>query len=179
MKAFNNSGKSDEYKPIVDLSNGKYLVNYDKVEILEDEKILKNSRMVGTGKKVPTGNATWKSIIFNSKPTPQLIKNTIDEIINAETKFSIINTFRWKGYSVKLDKENQLNYRNAYEVAKASAGKTLPVTFRFAKAGKPAYYTFDTIDELESFYFGIHKHITSLLQDGWNAKDRVDVNDYK
>ena len=59
MKAFNNFGKSDEYQPIIDLSNGKYIVNFDKVNILENEKIFKNSKLVGTGKKVPTGNATW------------------------------------------------------------------------------------------------------------------------
>ena len=36
MKAFNNFGKSDEYQPIIDLSNGKYIVNFDKVNILEN-----------------------------------------------------------------------------------------------------------------------------------------------
>ena len=41
------------------------------------EKIFKNSKLVGTGKKVPTGNATWKSIIFNEKPTPVKVKNAI------------------------------------------------------------------------------------------------------
>lgn len=179
MKAFNNFGKSDEYQPIIDLSNGKYIVNFDKVNILENEKIFKNSKLVGTGKKVPTGNATWRSIIFTSKPTSKMIQNTIFDIINAETSYNIENTFKWKGYNVHLDKENQMNYKNAFDIALSTDGSNLPVTFKFNKSGKTNYYTFDSVEELKDFYLAVNKHITSCLKAGWNAKDRLDINDYK
>ena len=76
------------------------------------------------------------------------------DIINKDTEYKIYNCFRWKGYSVHLDKENQMNYKNAFDLAIATDGKNLPVTFKFKKGKNTAYYTFDTIDELKDFVSG-------------------------
>lgn len=178
MNTFNNSGKNDDYKPIVKLSNGQYLVSFNKVTQFTEEKIMKNSRFVGTGKMVPTGFATWKSMIFESKPSCKLIQNTIFEIINNDVQKCIKNGFKWNGYSVNLSLENQMNYKNAFDLALATNGKSLPVTFKFIKNGKNEYYTFDTVDEIQDFYMKVNNHISKCLENGWKEKDKFNAADY-
>lgn len=178
MNTFNNSGKNDDYKPIVKLSNGQYLVNFNKVSQFVEEKIMKNSRLVGTGKMVPTGFATWKSMIFETKPSVKLIQNTIFEIINSNVQKCIKNGFKWNGYSVNLSLENQMNYKNAFDLALATNGESLPVTFKFEKNGKAEYYTFDAVSELKDFYMKVNNHIAKCLENGWKEKDKFNAADY-
>jgi len=179
MNAFNNSGKVEEFKPIIILDTGEYIVNFNKTILTEEEKVLKKSRYVSTGKRIPTGNAIWQSIIFKKKPSLLMIEETIFDIINKATEKRIVNNFKWKGYSVHLDKENQMNYKNAFDLALATNGENLPVTFKFKLNGESAYYTFDTIDELKDFYLAVSNHITKCLEAGWKEKDKFDRNDYK
>ena len=179
MNVFNNFGKVEEFVPISVLADGKYLISFNKVNLTEEEVILKNSRYVSTGRMIPTGNATWQSIVFNSKPTVGLIEKTIFEIIDNKTVNLITNAFKWKGNSVYLSKENQMNYKNAFDLAVSTEGENLPVVFKFAKNGKPVYYSFDTINELKEFYIAMSKHISNCLEAGWKEKDKFDRNDYK
>ena len=77
-----------------------------------------------------------------------------------------------------IEKANE-DYKNAFDIALSTDGSNLPVTFKFNKSGKTNYYTFDSVEELKDFYLAVNKHITSCLKAGWNAKDRLDINDYK
>ena len=178
MNAFNNSGRNDEYKPIIALSDGKYLVNFDKVSQVIEEKIMKNSRLVGTGKYVPTGFAIWKSLLFDYKPSVQKIQDVIFEMINDNVQTCIATGLEWNGYSIYLSLENQMNYKNAFDLAIATNGDSLPVTFKFTKNGKTEYYTFDTVEELKSFYMAVNNHINKCLENGWKEKDKFNPTDY-
>ena len=178
MKAFTNLGKTEDFKPIVKLDNKKYLISFDKRDDTKEETVLKNSKPVGTGKMVPTGTSVWKSIVVDSNLSKEGIKQAIFNVINGEVANAITNSFIWKGCKVHLTQENQMNYKNAFDLAVATDGENLPVTFKFTRLGKTAYHTFDTVEELKKFYIDMNKHITACLESGWKRKDSINVDDY-
>lgn len=178
MKAFTNFGKTEEFKPIIKLGEKRYLVSFDKHDDTKEETVIKNSKPVGTGKMVPTGDSVWKSVVINGEPGKEAIKETLFNIINGEVSNAILNSFAWKGYKVYLSQQNQMNYKNAFDIAVATDGESLPVTFRFSRLGKTEYYTFDTLDELKKFYIDMNKHITNCLSNGWKRKDSINADDY-
>ena len=178
MNTFNSHGKSSDYKPIVKLNDGRYLVSFNKIELLYDETTVKNSKVVNTGKKLPSGKCIFTSFISNTN-NPNKIVEDINNFINEKTSYNIINSFYWNGYNVYLSKENQMNYKNAFDLAVATNGESLPITLKFKKDGKVAYYTFDSVVELKDFYLSLNKHINTCLSKGWALKDKVNVNDYK
>ena len=179
MNSFTDQCKITDYKPITKLSDGNYLVCFDKIEILYNETTVKNSKVVETGKKLPTGNCIFRSFIISGNSTTNQIVNEINKLIDNETSFNIINSCLWNGYSIYLSKENQMNYKNAFDLAVTTNGESLPVTFKFKKDGKSTYYTFDTVGELKDFYLKVNKHINDCLSLGWSRKDKVNPNDYK
>lgn len=166
------------YKPIEKIDN-LYIINFDKTDILAEEcKNIKGS-WEKTGNIISTENCRHSSFATKKEMTPAEIVNTINEIIDSETAFIITNSFFWNGYNVYLSKENQMNYKNAFDLAVATNGESLPITFKFKKNGKSEYYTFDTVVELKDFYLKVNKHINDCLQDGWKRKDKVNIEDYK
>jgi len=179
MKAFTNFGKTENFKPIVKLENNKYLISFDKRDDTKEETVLKNSKPVGTGKMVPTGTSVWKSIVVKSNLSKEGIKQALFNTINEEVAYSIENSFIWKGCKVHLTKENQMNYKNAFDLAIATDGENLPVTFKFTRLGKTVYQTFDTVEELKKFCIDMNKHITKCLESGWKRKDSINADDYK
>jgi len=178
MNAFCDQCKIKDYKPIIKLNNGKYLVCFDKVEILYNETIVKNSKIVETGKKLSTGKCKYYSFIID-EANPNKIVETINKMIDNETSYNIVHSFYWNGYNVYLSKENQMNYKNAFDLAVTTNGESLPVTFKFSKNNKSTYYTFDTVVELKDFYLALNKHINNCLSLGWSRKDKVVIDDYK
>lgn len=178
MKAFTKFGKTEEFKPIIKLGEKSYLVSFDKHDGTKEETVIKNSKPVGTGKMVPTGESVWKSVVINEKLSKEAIKETLHNIINGEVSNAIVNSFVWKGHKVHLSQQNQINYKNAFDVAVATDGENLPVTFKFSNRGKTEYYTFDTLDELKKFYVDMNKHITKCLTNGWKRKDSINIDDY-
>ena len=90
MNTFNNHGKTKDYKPIIKLNDGKYLVCFDKVEILYNETTVKNSKIVETGKQLPTGKCTFNSFVTETCD-PVKIVDIINEIINERTSYNIVN----------------------------------------------------------------------------------------
>ncbi len=179
MTVVSNYSKIDQYKPIDKIGNNEYIIAFDKKDILSTKSKEVNGILIDTDEVIPTGDCTYKSFVIKSKLSANQIVNLIYNIIDEETKHSIINLFKWNGYSIYLSTENQMNYKNAFDVALATDGSNLPVTFKFNKSGKTNYYTFDSVEELKAFYLAVNKHITSCLKAGWNAKDRLDINDYK
>lgn len=179
MTVVSNYSKIDQYKPIDKIGNNEYIIAFDKKDILSTKSKEVNGILIDTDEVIPTGDCTYKSFVIKSKLSANQIVNLIYNIIDEETKHSIINLFKWNGYSIYLSTENQMNYKNAFDLAVASNSESLPVTFKFKKDGKTAYYTFDMISELKDFYMAINKHINSCLELGWQRKDAVNVEDYK
>ena len=177
----NNFGKTSEFKYIVKLNDGKYLINFDKVDILVDEIVYKNSKPVKTENKIPSGNSMWKSVVIDKYTSPKEIINILSNLIDRDTRYNITNLFRWNKYNIYLSKENQMNYKNAYDLAISTNGESLPVTFKFnnKRTKENVYYTFDTISELKDFYLKVNKHINRCLSNGWKRKDALNENNYK
>lgn len=178
MNVFVNTGKSENFKPIERTEDGKYLVSWNKREILTEEKILKNSRYVSTGRMIPTGSAFWNSCVFSYKPNANDIYNKVVEYVNNSVNYKIVNNFVWSGYSVHLDSENQQNYKAAFDLAVQTNGENLPLKFKFSKRGKTEYYTFTNLDTLKDFYLKLNKHINDCLSEGWEIKDSFRKEDY-
>lgn len=178
MYVFLNRGKLEDYKPVIDLRNGTYLISWDKTPVLEEELELVNSRFVKTGKLVPTGFYCWCSAVIDFVPTPDEVENLVFEYINSNTRNQIVNNFIWNGYSVNLSDENQRNYKAAFDLAMQTDGESLPVKFKFAKDGKTEYYVFTLVDELKDFYLKANKHINTCLERGWAIKDNFVKSDY-
>ena len=94
--------------------------------------------------------------------------------VNRRTEEKIRAGHRWRGHSVWLSTENQLNYKAAYDLAAQTAGATLPVTFKFGEDGSPDYYEFAELEELEDFYLSCIGHVQRCLSEGWATKDAID-----
>ena len=167
-----------DYKPIIEIDN-KYIINFDKVDLMENETVKVNGKMVQTGNMVPTGKCIYSSFTCPNTLTVDEIVNKINELINNEVTYLIKNHFYWNGYNINLSSENQMNYKNAFDLAVATEGDSLPITFKFKKNGKNEYYTFDTVSELKDFYIKVNKYINECLQDGWGRKDAINPEDYK
>ena len=178
MNVFVTTGKSENFKPIERTEDGKYLVSWNKKEVLTEEKILKNSRYVSTGRMIPTGSAYWNSMVFSYKPNANDIYNKIVEYVNNSVNYKITNLFVWNGYIVNLSMENQQNYKTAFDLAVQTDGKNLPLKFKFKKGNKVEYFTFNDLDTLKDFYLKLNKHINDSLSEGWEIKDSIRKEDY-
>lgn len=177
MNVFINTGSLKDYKPIEKFGN-QYIISWALTPCLTEEKEVKNSRIVSTGKLIPTGTYTWSSTVMDYLPTPDEIESIVFNYINDNTKFNIYNTFSWKGFKVHLDENNQLNYKNALDLAIQTDGKSLPYKAKFSKGGKTEYYVFDFVEDLKDFYLAVNNHINKCLEDGWKKKDAFVKTDY-
>lgn len=167
MNIFNNIGNKDEFVPVLK-NNNRYIVSFDLKKMSGDS-------LDGT----PSELYTWKSFIYNPAVNKKSIIDTIYDIINQNVAYLIENTFTWNNYSVHLDKENQMNYKAAFDLSVITEGESLPVTFRFHKGKNTELYTFETISELKDFYLKMNAHINKCLQFGWAKKDSLNESDYK
>ena len=173
-----NTGRPEDFKPVSRTEDGKYIISWNKRDILDDEKVLKNSRYVKTGNKIPTGIAFWNSMVFPYKPSANDIYEKIIEYVNTSISYKIINGFMWRGYFIHLSHENQQNYKAAFDLAMQTEGANLPLKFKFTKNGKIEYFTFDDLDTLKDFYLKLNKHINDCLSEGWEIKDSFRKEDY-
>lgn len=98
--------------------------------------------------------------------------------LNREIQNKIISGFVWKGMKVWLSIENQMNYKNNYDLAISTNGDILPVTFKFGKDEEPVYYQFNNLEDLEEFYIAMNTHISNTLFEGWNKKNSIDWTNY-
>lgn len=116
--------------------------------------------------------------IQGHKPTISEVKEIILSWMNSEIDKKIVEGYEWAGMKVWLSRENQFNYKAAFDLAVQTNGLNLPVTFKFGTTYEPVYYEFTTVEELTDFYTKAMAYINKQLADGWAAKDAVDWSPY-
>ena len=135
---------------------GKWRVRWD-VEVGED------------------GSTSYMEEELDHKPNAEEVRSLVSEWYNAETDERILSGFEYDGQPVWLSSENQFNYKAAYDLAVQTGGLNLPVTFKFGTDDSPSYRTFETVEELQSFYIKAMAHIQTALLEGWKKKDALDL----
>src|SRR5574344_1441070 len=118
--------------------------------------------------------STYEEFEFNHKPSSDEIKETLLSYYNSKIDDTILSGFVWKDIHVWLSKENQFNYKAAFDLSQQTNGENLPVKFKFGTTDKPVYYEFTTIEELNDFYTKAISYINSALEEGWKEKDAID-----
>ena len=121
------------------------------------------------------------------KPTLQEVKAFVLGVIDAETDVKIQSGLIWHckatddDIPVWLSKENQLNFKAAYDLAVQKQGATLPVTFKMGERedGTPVYHTFGTMEDAEDFYTTAVAYVQKCLVEGWRKKDGFDFTPYE
>lgn len=160
----NNIPKLVEY-----IGSGNWRVRWNIEEytetIMEDENPI-------TGYK-------YEEVEFKRKPTLDEIKNVILNWFNSKIDENILSGCVWNAIPVWLSAENQFNYKAAYDLAVQTQGGNLPVTFKFGDSMNPIYYTFNTTEDLFSFYIFCIMYIQTVLEKGWKEKDSFDFSVYE
>lgn len=129
-----------------------------------------------TGENGVEGVTFYETELYS--PTFEQIQETVLNGYNAIIDERIANGFEWKGMKVWLSRENQFNYKAAYDLAIQMQGVNLPITFKFGTTINPQYYVFNTLDELQDFYLSAMKYINDTLSAGWIEKDSIDWMPY-
>lgn len=124
------------------------------------------------------GSAEWLEVDFDHKPSGTEIRNVINGYQNEQVDAKILSGFRWNDMPVWLSTENQFNYKASFDLAVQTNGGSLPVRFKFGTDAIPLYHDFTTIEELTDFYMGAMAFINTTLQEGWQAKDSIDLTLY-
>lgn len=113
--------------------------------------------------------------IVEGKPTLEEIKHIIVEWHSKQVDEAILSGHRYEGHLVWLSRENQINYKAAYDLAfqlKGTMG-TLPVTFKLGSDDEPHYKTFETLEELTNFYLSTVNYIQSCYTEGWHRREAI------
>ena len=130
------------------------------------------------GNKIPTELGTWTEHTFTSDRTLYQLKEFILGELNRRIDEKILTGFKWQGFDVWLSSENQFNYKVAYDYAIKTDGKNLPLVFKFGSTDNPTYYTFTSVQELESFFDAAMDYVSKVLEEGWKEKDSIDWSLY-
>lgn len=117
-------------------------------------------------------NYTWRKY-YDHKPTVREIKQDIGSLINAETDAKILSDFTWNGKPVYLSKENQQNFKAAYDIARDTEGAILPIKFKLGEDSdaNPIYHTFTKFEPLADFVKKVVAYVNETLNAGWKKKD--------
>lgn len=147
--------------------------------------------VIGYGLKKLTGENLyeWYEIyIYKTKKSNIGLKDVKDAIyadINKKTDEKILNGFKWtpaggEPVNVYLSEENQRNFSEAQRMA-AENSFVLPITFKLGETDdeQPVYHTFETAEELNSFYLSAFSYINQCLNAGWKEKDAIDWSPYE
>lgn len=124
---------------------------------------------------------------FDHKPTMAEIKEFVIGVVDAQTDNTIVSGLVWTPQAggdpvnVWLSRENQINFKAAYDLAVQKHGATLPVTFKMGETGDdtPVYHTFETMEDAEDFYLHAVAFIQQTLAAGWQKKDTIDWTPYE
>lgn len=117
---------------------------------------------------------------FDHRPTLDEIRAIIIAQINADTETRILTQFSWNGKPVWLSKENQINYKAAYDLAVQTDGAILPIRFKLGENedGTPIYHTFTKIEPFSDFIIKMITFSNTLLNEGWKEKDSIDYSKF-
>ena len=143
--------------------------------------------IIGYGLKKITGTNLyeWYEIYLAKKKinnlTLQMVKDAIIKDIDARTDAKILNGYPFtpdgaeEPIIVWLSKENQTNFSEAHRL------QIVPVKFKLNETEdkEPIYHTFETFEELDSFYKGGVQYINQCLNEGWTEKDGIDWEPYE
>jgi len=141
--------------------------------------------------EVDEENATWIEIYIYKKQVSQVtledVKKAIIADIDSQTDEKILTGFIWTDNDgverhVWLSKENQSNYSEAQRLADKKGSKNYtPKTFKISESeDKKAYYrTFETLADLNEFYYAVYDYIEQCLGEGWQQKDAIDFGPYE
>ena len=152
--------------------------------------------VIGYDCKKITGKSLyeWYEIYLPKRQTSQLtldlVKESIIADIDAQTDDTILHGFSWtilhgesQGETVNtwLSAENQRNYSEGQRVALMTNGQNLPLTYKIGEtADKVAVYdTFETVQEITTFYLMGAQFIDNCLKAGWQRKDSIDWQPYE
>lgn len=159
-----------KYVPLERMKSGRYKVNFGFEPYYDvDEE----------GNKKETELGTWTEGILPFKPSINQLKSYILDALNKEIDQKILSGMVWKDMSIWLSSENQFNYKAAYDLAVMSQGKSLPVVFKFGSTDNPAYYQFETLEDISDFYLSAMAHVNKCLDEGWKKKDSIDWSVYE
>ena len=125
------------------------------------------------------GSASYMEEEFGHKPTDEEIHPLVMSWFNSQTDAAILSGFAYNGAHVWLSVENQYNYKAAYDLAVQTGGETLPVTFKFGSDEQPEYHTFTQLEELKDFYTKAVGFIQTVLAEGWEKKDKFNLELYR
>ena len=177
---FSNSCKISDYKPISIIGNDYYICWGKTIIKKPAEKILKNGRFVKSDIMVDSDKCFYDYMIFTGvKPTKKMIKTEIEEYIDSYTSKKITTGFVYNGEKINLSKENQLNYKAAFDLAMQTNGMNLPYKIKTKSNGTSEYIIFSTIDEFYDFYLKMNAYIQKCLEEGWERKDSIDYSVYE
>lgn len=99
------------------------------------------------------GSADYMEAEFlNGRPSDEVVKALIMDWYNQKVDETILKGFSYEGVQVWLSRENQFNYKAAYDLAVQTNGATLPVVFKFGTDETPVYREFSALEELTDFY---------------------------
>lgn len=145
--------------------DGLYKVGRNKYELI-----------YGFGKDREDDETGWNyRQRFNYRPTLDEIKEVITAQIDNDTDAKILTQFSWNGKAVYLSKENQMNFKAAYDLAVQTGGQSLPIKFKLGEdAEKNAvYHTFSELAEFSDFYTKAIAFVIACLNEGWEDKDSI------
>lgn len=130
-------------------------------------------------------NYSYMEELFNHKPTLDEIKEIILNWYNEQIDKQILSGYKWtdstgQTFSIWLSDENQRNYKAIYDAAKDTGGEgILPQRFKFGITNVPEYKVFETLEELQSFFYGSLMYIAETYNSGWDIKDSIDWSKYE
>lgn len=141
------------------------------VPVREDaSQVIISYEKVADGKK----NAYWHEVYFWKKkgePTMEQVKAAVYADINQQVKEKIVSGFVLNEIPVWLSEENQMNFAQA----------VVPATFKIGEQedGTPVYHTFETQEEMTTFFKACTMWKQQCLQEGWQRKDAIDWTPYE
>lgn len=120
------------------------------------------------------GKFAWHKV-YKHDPSLEEVKGDVFTLINQLTEERIEHGLEWEGVTVWLSKENQMNFKAAYDLAFQGAEGALPVWLKIGERnGAQCFRKFETFEEIKEFYVAIHFHVKECLEEGWRKKDEVD-----
>lgn len=110
---------------------------------------------------------------YDHEPSETELRKDISELVNSIVDENILNGMRWKGQSVYLSTENQMNFKAAYDLAVQSQGEILPIRFKLGEDtdGEAIYHTFEAMDDFTDFYTSCVMYVQKCINEGWEEKD--------